>query len=46
MYALGDNSAAIEDYERTREMDPNYTDVCKDLEIAKDALRQQEKSKN
>ena len=46
MYALGDYSAAIENYERSREIDPNYTDVCKDLEIAKDALRQQKKSKN
>ena len=40
--ALGDYSAAIKNYERVREMDPDYTDVCKDLELAKRALEQQE----
>ena len=25
-------------------MDPNYTDVCKDLELAKKTLEQQEKA--
>lgn len=44
MYALGDYSAAIEDYEKAREIDPDYTDVCKDLELAQKALRQQEKA--
>ena len=39
MYALGDNSAAIENYETAREIDPNYTDVCQDLELAREALR-------
>ena len=38
MYALGDYSKAIEDYERAIEIDPNYTNVCKDLELAKEAL--------
>ena len=42
--ALGDYSAAIEDYEKAIEIDPDYTDVCKDLELAKKALRQQEKA--
>ena len=41
MHALGDYKAAIEDYEKSREIDPNYTDVCKDLELAKKALEQQ-----
>ena len=40
-HALGDYSASIEDYEKAREIDPNYTDVCKDLELAKKALEQQ-----
>lgn len=40
-HALGDYKAAIEDYGRAREIDPNYTDVCKDLELAKKALEQQ-----
>ena len=39
--ALGDYSAAIEDYEKARGIDPDYTDVCKDLELAKKALEQQ-----
>lgn len=43
---LDDHNAAIENYEKAREIDPNYTDVCKDLELAKDAMRQQKKSKN
>ena len=41
MHALGDYSTAIENYEKAREIDPNYTDVCKDLELAKKALEQQ-----
>ena len=40
MHALGDYNAAIEDYEKAREIDPDYTDVCKDLELAKKALEQ------
>lgn len=40
--ALGDYSAAIKDYERAIEIDPNYTDVCKDLKLAKEALEQME----
>lgn len=36
--ALGDYSAAIEDYEKARGIDPDYTDVCKDLELAKESL--------
>ena len=46
MYALNDYSGAVENYERACEIDPDYTDVCKDLELAKEALRQQKKSKN
>ena len=46
MHALGDYNAAIEHYEKAREIDSNYTDVCQDLELAKDAMRQQKKSKN
>lgn len=42
--ALGDYSAAMEDYERSQEIDPDYTDVGKDLEIAKKALEQQRKT--
>ena len=42
MYALGDYSAAIENYGKSREIDPDYTDVCKDLELAKKALEQQQ----
>ena len=38
MHALGDYNAAIEDYERAIEIDSDYTDVCKDLELAKKAL--------
>ena len=45
MYALGDYSAAIENYEKACEKDPDYTAVCKDLELAKEALEQQKKSK-
>ena len=41
MHALGDYKIAIEDYERSQEIDPNYTDVCKDLELTKKALEQQ-----
>ncbi len=40
-HALGDYSAAIEDYEKAREIDPDYTDVCKDLKLSKKALEQQ-----
>lgn len=40
-HAFGDYSAAIEDYETARKIDPDYTDVCKDLELAKKALEQQ-----
>lgn len=39
--ALGDYSAAIENYEKARGIDPDYTDVYKDLELAKKALEQQ-----
>ena len=39
--ALGDYSAAIENYETAHKIDPDYTDVCKDLELAKKALEQQ-----
>jgi len=39
--ALGDYSTAIENYEKACEIDPDYTDVCKDLELAKKALEQQ-----
>lgn len=46
MYALNDYSGAVENYERACKIDPDYTDVCKDLELAKEALRQQKKSKN
>lgn len=46
MHAFGDYRAAIEDYEKACEKDPDYTDVCKDLELAKEALEQQEKAKN
>ena len=42
MHALGDYSAAIENYEKSREIDPDYTDVCTDLELAKKALEQQQ----
>ena len=42
--ALGDYSEAIENYEAARKIDPKYTDVCKDLELAKKALEQQEKA--
>ena len=45
-FVLGDSCAAIEDYERARVIDPNYTDVCKDLELAKEVLKQQKESKN
>ena len=38
MHALGDYSVAIENYEKSREIDTDYTDVCKDLELAKKAL--------
>ena len=41
--ALGNYTAAIEEYERAIEIDPNYTDVCKDLELAKQTLEQQGK---
>ena len=40
-HAFGNYSAAIEDYEKAREIDPDYTDVCKDLKLAKKALEQQ-----
>lgn len=40
-HVLGDYSAAIEDYEKAREIDPDYTDVCKDLKLSKKALEQQ-----
>ena len=46
MYALGDYSAAIENYETARKIDPDYTDVCKDLELAKEVLEQQEKAQS
>ena len=42
MYAFGDYSAAIKDYEKAIEIDPNYTDVREDLELAKKALEQLE----
>ena len=42
MYALGNYTAAIEDYERVRGIDSDYTNVCKDLELAREALEQQE----
>ena len=43
MHALGDYKAAIEDYEISQDIDPNYTDVCKDLELAKKTLEQEKK---
>ena len=46
MYALNDYGGAVENYERACEIDPDYTDVCKDLQLAKEVLRQQKKSKN
>lgn len=46
MYDLGDYSAAMENYGRVREIDPDYTDVCKDLELAKKALKRQKKPKS
>ncbi len=33
-YALGDFCAAIKDYEKALEIDPNYTEVLPDLELA------------
>ena len=39
---LGDFSAAIRDYERAIEIDPNYTDACEELERVKDTLEQME----
>ncbi|MCY3741886.1 MAG: trypsin-like peptidase domain-containing protein [Candidatus Poribacteria bacterium] len=36
--ALGDYSAAIENYEAARKIDPDYTDVCEDIELARKAL--------
>ena len=41
MYALGDFCAALDNYEKAREIDPTYINVCKDLELAKEALKQQ-----
>ncbi len=41
-HALGDYNAAIEDYEKASGIDPDYTDVCQDLELAKKALEQLE----
>ena len=38
-YALGDSCAAIDDYEKALEIDPNYTDVLPDLELAQKAKR-------
>ena len=40
MHVLGDYSVAIENYEKSRKIDPDYTDVCKDIELAKKALEQ------
>ena len=42
MHTLGDYSAAKENCERAIEIDSDYTDVCKDLELAKEALEQME----
>ena len=39
-YELGDFCAAIEDCEKSCEIDPNYTDVLPDLELAKEVFRQ------
>ena len=41
MYALSNYTAAIEDDEKACKIDPKYTDVCKDLELAKKVLEQQ-----
>lgn len=43
---LDNYNAAIHDYERAIEIDPDYTDVCKDLELAKEALKLQKKPKS
>ena len=40
--ALGDYSAAVENYERAQAINPDYIDVCKDLQVAKAALKQLE----
>ena len=39
---LLDFSAAIPDYDRAIEIDPNYTDACEELERVKDTLEQME----
>ncbi len=38
-YAFGDYCAAIDDYEKALEIDPNYTDVLPDLELAQKAKK-------
>ena len=38
-YDLGDYYAAIDDYEKALKIDPNYTDVLPDLELAQNAKK-------